>query len=50
MKCGPVQISWGQPYLQCEVFEPNHFDGNRMLAHLDIEGKCWKFHEPPMIS
>ena len=50
MKCGPVQISWGQPYPRCEVFEPNHLDGNRTLGHPNIEGKHWKCHEPPMIS
>ena len=49
MKCGPVQISRGQPYPRCEVFEPNYLVGNPMLAHPDIEGKHWKIHEPPMI-
>jgi len=47
IKCGPVQISWGQPYPRIEVLEPG---GNRVLAHLDIAGGCWTVHEPPVIS
>ena len=50
MKCGPVQISRGQSYPRCEIFEPNHLDGNRMLVYLDVEGKHWEIHEPPMFS
>jgi len=48
MKRGPVQISRGQPNPRCEVFEPNHFDENRMLAHTDTISKAdaGKFTNP----
>jgi len=50
IKRGPVQISWGQPYPRSEVLEPNHLDGNRILARLGIVDGCWTVHEPPVIS
>ena len=50
IKCGPVQISWGQPYPRSEVLEPNHLDRNRMLARLDIVDECQTVHEPPVVS
>jgi len=48
MKRGPVQISRGQPNPRCKVFEPNHLDENRTLAHPDTISKVntGKFTNP----